>query len=124
VFITSTASTTPFHFDPEIGFCSLIEGEKIYHVYSPSALRETVLEKFYLQGQTSIGQVELKGCDPALDEVIAAMRMLIPVRKRVGAALKAMRGNQLPQHRMPLALGAAHRQVIHSAGVTATSHRK
>jgi hypothetical protein len=195
VFITSAASTTPFHFDPEIGFFSQIEGEKIYHVYSPSALRETVLEKFYLQGLTSIGQVELKACDPALEHIYklgpgigfhqpqnaphwvetrasrsvsyafvfetdvsrhrgqaracnhymrklgfdpfapgrrpavdevkaAAMRMLIPVRKRVGATLKAMRGNQLRRHGIPLAPGAAHRQVIHPAGVTATSRRK
>jgi hypothetical protein len=166
VFITSAASTTPFHFDPEIGFFSQIEGEKIYHVYSPSALRETVLEKFYLQGQISIGQVDLQACDPALEHIYrlapgmgfhqpqnsphwvetrasrsvsyafvfetdvsrqrgqaracnhyirrfgldpftpgrrpamdavkaAAMRMLIPIRRRAGAALKAMRGNQL-----------------------------
>jgi hypothetical protein len=166
VFITSAASTTPFHFDPEIGFFSQIEGEKIYHVYSPSALRETVLEKFYLQGLVSIGQADLQACDPALEHIYklgpgigfhqpqnsphwvetrasrsvsyafvietdvsrqrgqaracnhymrrfgldpstpgrrpavdavkaAAMRMLIPVRRRVGAALKARRGNQL-----------------------------
>jgi hypothetical protein len=69
VFITSAASTTPFHFDPEIGFFSQVEGEKIYHVYSPSALRETVLEKFYLQGQISIGQADLKACDPALEHI-------------------------------------------------------
>jgi hypothetical protein len=166
VFITSAASTTPFHFDPEIGFFSQIEGEKIYHVYSPSALRETVLEKFYLQGLVSIGQADLQTCDPALEHIYklgpgkgfhqpqnsphwvetrasrsvsyafvfetdlsrrrgqaraynhymrtfgldpctpgrrpavdavkaAAMRMLIPFRRRVGAALKTMRGNQL-----------------------------
>jgi hypothetical protein len=69
VFITSAASTTPFHFDPEVAFFSQIEGEKIYHVYTPTALRETDLEKFYLQGQVSIGQVDLESCDPALEHV-------------------------------------------------------
>ena len=69
VFITSAATTTPFHFDPEIGFFSQIEGEKIYHVYSPNALRDADLEKFYLQGEISIGQVDLHACDPALEVV-------------------------------------------------------
>jgi len=69
LFITSAASTTPFHFDPEIAFFSQIEGEKIYHVYSPSALRESDLEDFYLQGNISIGQVDLQACDPALEHV-------------------------------------------------------
>jgi hypothetical protein len=71
VFITSAASTTPFHFDPEIGFFSQIEGEKIYHVYSPASLREADLEKFYLQGQVSIGQVDLHACDPKLEHVFS-----------------------------------------------------
>src|SRR5882757_2149104 len=69
VFITSAASTTPFHFDPEIGFFSQIEGEKIYHVYSPSALRDADLERFYLQGEINIGQVDLRACNPALEVV-------------------------------------------------------
>jgi hypothetical protein len=69
VFITSAAATTPFHFDPEIGFFSQIEGEKIYHCYSPSALRERDLEDFYLQAKITIGQVDLRICDPALDHV-------------------------------------------------------
>jgi hypothetical protein len=71
VFITSAASTTPFHFDPEIGFFSQIEGEKIYHVYSPASLRETDLEKFYLQDQVGIGQVDLRACDPRLEHVFS-----------------------------------------------------
>jgi hypothetical protein len=69
VFITSAASTTPCHFDPEIAFFSQIEGEKVYHVFSPSAMREPALEKFYLQGLVSIGEVDLHKCDQALERV-------------------------------------------------------
>jgi hypothetical protein len=64
IFITSAASTTPFHFDPEIAFFSQIEGEKIYHAYAPAALPEADLEDFYLQGQVNIGQVDLRSCNP------------------------------------------------------------
>src|ERR1700733_15208373 len=35
LFITSAASTTPLHFDPEVGFFTQIEGGKTYHVYTP-----------------------------------------------------------------------------------------
>jgi hypothetical protein len=69
LFITSAAATTPFHFDPEIAFFSQIEGEKIYHCYSPAALRERDLEDFYLQAHITIGQVDLKACDPKLEHV-------------------------------------------------------
>lgn len=69
VFITSAAATTPFHFDPETSFFSQIEGEKIYHVYPPTALREADLENFYVQGIVNIGQVDLQGCDPAQERV-------------------------------------------------------
>jgi hypothetical protein len=69
LFITSAASTTPFHFDPEINFFSQIEGEKEYHVYSPAALKARELEKFYLQGQVNIGQVDLRGRDSVHERV-------------------------------------------------------
>jgi hypothetical protein len=69
VFITSAASTTPFHFDPEIAFFFQIEGDKSYHVYPPVSLREPELEKFYLRGQVSIGQVDLGARDCALERV-------------------------------------------------------
>lgn len=69
ILITSAASTTPFHFDPEIGFFSQIQGEKIYHVYSPRALAETDLEPFYSQGEIDIGQVDLASRDSAHEHV-------------------------------------------------------
>ena len=47
-------------------------------------------EKFYLQGQVNLGQVDLRSCDPALKA--AAMRVLIPVRKQANTALRTMRG--------------------------------
>ena len=59
ILITSAASTTPFHFDPEVGFFSQIEGEKTYHVYAPDSLSEPELEAFYRSGITDIGQVEI-----------------------------------------------------------------
>ena len=66
VFITSSSSTTPFHFDPEIAFFSQIHGEKIYHVYSPRVVAEQELEDFYLHGIVNIGQVALEGRDQSL----------------------------------------------------------
>jgi hypothetical protein len=40
IFISSGATTTPFHFDPEIGFFFQIEGEKIYHdAFKSEAMR-------------------------------------------------------------------------------------
>jgi hypothetical protein len=71
LFITSASATTPFHFDPEIAFFSQIEGEKVYHMYSPAVLGEPELEKFYLQGMVSIGQVPLEGRDPRHEHVFA-----------------------------------------------------
>lgn len=71
VLISSASATTPFHFDPEIGFFSQIEGEKLYHVYSPSTLTEAELEPFYLRGEVNIGQVELEGRDPAREHLFA-----------------------------------------------------
>jgi hypothetical protein len=69
IFITSAASTTPVHFDPEINFFTQIEGEKIYHVYDPATLPEAELERFYLRGQVSIGNVDLGNCKPEHENI-------------------------------------------------------
>ncbi len=69
VFITSAATTTPFHFDPEINFFAQIEGEKTYHVYDPQVLSEHELENFYRRNMINIGQVDLAGRDPAAEVV-------------------------------------------------------
>ena len=61
VLISSAATTTPFHFDPEVNFFAQIEGEKTYHVYSPASLKEEELETFYVRGIVNIGQVALQG---------------------------------------------------------------
>ncbi len=66
IFITSSESITPFHFDPEIAFFFQIEGDKVYHVYAPQVMRDEELERFYLQGATVIGEIPLQGRDPAL----------------------------------------------------------
>jgi hypothetical protein len=59
IFITSSATVTPFHFDPSIGFFSQIRGQKLYHVYPPTELAEPELEQFYFRGLIDIGQVDL-----------------------------------------------------------------
>ena len=69
ILITSSSTITPFHFDPEIGFFSQIEGEKIYHVYSPTVITETELERFFIHNAVSIAQVDIEGRDPAREYV-------------------------------------------------------
>ena len=64
VLISSSATTTPFHFDPEVTFFFQIEGEKSYHLYAPTVLSEPELERFYWMGIVNIGQVDLEGRDP------------------------------------------------------------
>jgi len=65
ILISSAATTTPFHFDPEMTFFFQIDGEKSYHLYPPAVLSEPELEDFYWMGIVNIGQVELTGRDPA-----------------------------------------------------------
>lgn len=69
ILISSASTITPFHFDPEIGFFSQIEGEKMYHVYSPTVITETELERFYIHNAVSIAQVDIDGRDPAREYV-------------------------------------------------------
>src|SRR5438874_9417216 len=57
VLISSAATTTPFHFDPEVNFFCQISGGKIYHVYSPVTIAEDELERFYFRGTVNIGQI-------------------------------------------------------------------
>ena len=71
ILISSSATTTPFHFDPEINFFSQIEGEKVYHVYSPTVLTEAELERFYVRGNVNIGQVEFEGRDRSREYVFS-----------------------------------------------------
>ena len=59
ILISSSHTTTPFHFDPEVGFFCQIEGSKEYHVYEPSVVVERELEDFYRGGIVDIGQIEL-----------------------------------------------------------------
>ncbi|WP_448951782.1 hypothetical protein [Labrys neptuniae] len=69
VFISSAASTTPFHFDPEVTHFFQIEGPKQYHVFSPDVVAEDDLERFYVRGAVNIGQLDLEGCDPHEEHV-------------------------------------------------------
>jgi hypothetical protein len=69
LFITSAASTTPLHFDPEVGFFTQIEGGKTYHVYTPDDVSEEELESFYVRGKVSIGQLDLTQRDPGKETV-------------------------------------------------------
>jgi hypothetical protein len=59
ILVSSSTVTTPFHFDPEIGFFAQIEGDKTYHLFAPDVLTEPELERFYMRNQIDIGQVAL-----------------------------------------------------------------
>lgn len=69
ILVSSAATITPFHFDPEVSFFFQIEGEKSYHLYSPAALHEAELEQFYWMGIVNIGQVDFAGRDPKDEHV-------------------------------------------------------
>jgi hypothetical protein len=69
ILISSSATITPFHFDPEVSFFFQIEGPKTYHVYSPTVLTEHELEQFYRRGVVDIAQIDLHGRDAAREHV-------------------------------------------------------
>ncbi|HEY6420686.1 MAG TPA: hypothetical protein VIX59_16960 [Candidatus Binataceae bacterium] len=69
ILISSAATITPFHCDPEIGFFSQIEGEKTYHVYSPTVISERELERFSIAGPVALAPVELNGRNSVLEYV-------------------------------------------------------
>jgi hypothetical protein len=69
VLISSSSTTTPVHFDPEVGFFSQIEGDKFYHVYPPACACETELERFYVRGRVDIGSVDIEKLDPAREYI-------------------------------------------------------
>jgi hypothetical protein len=69
IFITSAAAITPFHFDPEFGFFSQIEGNKQYHVFSPQAVTRPELERFFVRGVVDIGRLDLESRDPRHEHV-------------------------------------------------------
>jgi hypothetical protein len=64
ILISSAATTTPIHFDPEMGFFCQIEGEKLYHAYEPDDVSEHQLETFYRMGKTTIGKLEMSDRNP------------------------------------------------------------
>lgn len=69
IFISAPWATTPFHFDPEVNFFTQIEGEKIYHLYEPSALGEDEVEPLYVRATVDIGQVDLGRRDASGEHV-------------------------------------------------------
>jgi hypothetical protein len=69
ILITSAHTITPFHFDPEIGCFSQIEGEKMYHVFSPSVIAEGELERFAICGPVALAPVDLNGRDSMREHV-------------------------------------------------------
>ena len=69
ILISSASTITPLHFDPEIGFFSQIEGEKIYHVYSPADTSEAELERFYIRGVVDIAVLKIDSRNPAHEHV-------------------------------------------------------
>ena len=71
IFVTSAATLTPFHFDPEVAFFSQIRGHKNYHVYDVHAVEEAELERFYVGGVVCIGELGLAARAPELERVFA-----------------------------------------------------
>ncbi len=69
ILISSSATITPFHFDPEVSFFFQIAGPKTYHVYSPTVVTEPELERFYRRGVVDIAQVDLSGRDAGREYV-------------------------------------------------------
>jgi hypothetical protein len=69
ILISSAAAITPLHFDPEIGFFCQLDGDKIYHVYSPDDVSEPELESFYVLDQVSTCRVDLGKRNPANEHV-------------------------------------------------------
>jgi hypothetical protein len=69
LFVSSAAAITPFHFDPEITFFFQIAGEKTYHVFSPRAVAEDELERFYVKGIVNVGQLDLASRDADAEHV-------------------------------------------------------
>ncbi|HLH97102.1 MAG TPA: hypothetical protein VKW08_18480 [Xanthobacteraceae bacterium] len=69
ILVSSGATITPFHFDPETAFFCHISGEKEYHVYSPTAMSEADLEPFYSRAKVTSGHVPLNGRDPGKEHV-------------------------------------------------------
>ncbi|MBD5657336.1 MAG: hypothetical protein IAI50_19465, partial [Candidatus Eremiobacteraeota bacterium] len=71
VLVSSAATITPFHFDPEVSFFFQIEGEKLYHLFAPSVLTEPELEQFYVKSIVDIGELRFAGRDRAREHVFA-----------------------------------------------------
>ncbi len=69
ILISSAASITPFHFDPEISFFFQVDGDKDYHIFSPAVATEPELERHYVKGIVNIGQLAFEGRDPAHEYV-------------------------------------------------------
>jgi hypothetical protein len=69
ILISSGSTTTPVHFDPEVGFFSQIEGDKCYHVYPPDCTSEAELERFYVRGRVDVGNVDLTRLDRVREHV-------------------------------------------------------
>ena len=69
ILISSAAAITPLHFDPEIGFFCQLEGDKIYHVYSPDDVSETELEQFYVRDQVSTCRLGMQQRNPEKEHV-------------------------------------------------------
>jgi len=121
ILISSAATITPFHFDPEVSFFFQIAGDKIYHVFSPSALTEPELERFYWMGIVNIGQVELAGRDPRKEHVFnlrAGLGMHQP-QNSLHLQLIHLNPDQFPALQFP-----RHRQVRHQRHTVPHGHKK
>lgn len=69
ILISSAAAITPLHFDPEINFFCQIDGDKIYHAYSPDDVAETELESFYVRDQVSTCRLDMGKRNPGKEHI-------------------------------------------------------
>jgi Cupin superfamily protein len=69
ILVNSPNTITPFHFDPEAGYFCQVKGEKRYHLYSPTVVREAELERFYVGGVVSVAQLGIENRDPTREYV-------------------------------------------------------
>ena len=94
IFITSSETITPVHFDPEANYFFQIRGPKEFHVFRPGCLDDETVDAFYNKQVVDIAQVSLSACNPSDERVFhleAGQGLYQPLNAphwvRTGAAL-------------------------------------
>jgi len=69
IFLTSSETITPVHFDPEANYFFQIRGGKTFHVFRPGGLDDQLVDAFYNKQVVDIAQVSLADCNPEAEHV-------------------------------------------------------